>query len=140
MHIQTTPAADPPYKIWLETHGAPVVEKCGKVPARVFNPVREKLERDPAIARRIRSQWARQMIVKEWLTLNLREGRAMLVAYPGTNHEFVREIELAQHAPKSWFAGQQDVRLDDETAALMIGAQRPEEERILVDLSDVLWV
>lgn len=139
MHLQTMRGADP-YKVWLETRGAWSIEKCGTVPAKIFNGLRKKLEGEPQVAGRVRAEWVHHMMVKGWLGLRVSGHDAVVTAYPGAPHAFERCIDLRKHARPALYAeGPQDVILDDETAALVIGARFPEHARVLVNLADVLW-
>jgi hypothetical protein len=58
MHLQTLPGAEP-HKVWLETQGRWSIDKCGKVPAKVFNSLKRKLETEPLLAWRVRAEWVR---------------------------------------------------------------------------------
>lgn len=139
MHIQTTPSAEVTCKIWLEKEGRWSIEKSGDVPTRVFKVVKEALKTEPGLAWRIRAQWVRQMIVKDWLAVRLASNHAKVVAYPRTNHEFTRDMDLSKHAPATFYASPDAVRLDPETASLALGVRRPEHEWVLIDLANTLW-
>jgi hypothetical protein len=139
MHLQTTPDAKTDCKVWLEAQGQWSIEKSGDVPSRVFNALRSALETQPQLAWRVRAQWVRQMILKGWLTLSMDRNGARLISYPGMPHSFERPVDLSRQAPSSWLKSPQDAVLDPETASLTIGAGRPEHERVLVDLADLLW-
>jgi hypothetical protein len=139
MHIQTTPGAETTCKIWLEEKGVWSISKSGDVPTKVFRVVEEALQTDPGLAWRIRAQWVRQMIVKDWLAVRLAGNQAKLVAYPGTNHEFTRDVDVSKHAPVSFYASPDDISLDPETASLALGVRRPEHERVLIDVANTLW-
>jgi hypothetical protein len=139
MHLQTLPGAEP-HKIWLETQGRWSIDKCGKVPTKIFNALKRTLEAEPLLAWRVRAEWVRQMMAKHWLELRVSGHEAMVTAYPRTPHAFERAIDLREHARPALYAnGTKDVRLDEETASLMIGSSRPEHSRVLVNLADVLW-
>jgi hypothetical protein len=80
------------------------------------------------------------MMAKHWLDLRVSGHEARVMAYPRTAHVFERAINLREHArPALYASGTKDVRLDEETASLMIGSSFPEHSRVLVNLADVLW-
>lgn len=140
MHLQTMRGAPAAYKLWLEHQGSRVIEKAGEIPAKIFNAVKSALETDDMLAWRVRAEWVHQMLVKGWLRLHLEGTCAVITAYPDTPHQFQRRVQLADHARPSLFVDPpQDVRFDDETASLMIGARHPEYQRVLVDLAEILW-
>lgn len=139
MHLQTGRSIDPPYKVWLESHGRFSLEKCGEVPAKLFGALQETFASKPELGWRVRAEWVRRMILNGWLSHQLEGDIVRLVAYPGTRDRFERRIRLAQHAPAAWFARPEELRLDPEFAALIIGATRPETEWVLIDLADVPW-
>ena len=139
MHLQTLPSAAGRHKVWLEEGGRRVFEPDGKIPAKVRNALHEKLTSDEGLAWNVRARWVRMMIEKQWLKLELRSDTARLVAYPGTPHAFVREIDLRKHASPSRYATAADVKHHAETAALVLDAQRGEDEWVLINLADVLW-
>jgi hypothetical protein len=138
MHLQTLPGSPAQYKVWLEVGGQRTFAADGRVPAKVLNALRSALAQD-RLAWKVRARWVRQMIEKRWLRLDLLGDVARLVAYPGTHHEFTREIDLRKHASPVRYASPGDVRLDAETAALVLDAQRGDDEWVLVDLADELW-
>jgi hypothetical protein len=140
MHLQTLPAGAEQYKVWLEEGGGRAFVPEGRVPAKVLHALRNALDKDPLLAWKVRARWVRQMIEKDWLRLELRGHVARLVAYPGTHHEFTRDIDMRRHASPQRYAGTADVRLDAETAALEIDAQRAEDEWVLVNLAEELWI
>lgn len=138
MHLQTLRNPKASYKVWLESSGRFVVEPDGKVPAKVLEALKRRLA-EPRAAWRVRAEWVNQMIVKDWLRFQREGSIVTLTAYPGTPHAFRREIDLSKHASPRRFADPRDVLLDAETASLVIGARRPEDEWVLVNLADVLW-
>lgn len=139
MHLPTLTGTEP-YKLWLETRGRWSIEKCGKVPAKVFNALKGKLETEPLLAWRVRAEWVRQTMAKHWLELRVGEHEALVMAYPRAPHAFERAIDLREHARPSLYANAtKSVRLDDETAFLMVGLSFPEHEPVLVNIADVLW-
>lgn len=140
MHVQTLPDSPERHKVWLERQGRLAFEEDGRVPAKVRNALKKAFDENPGLAWTVRARWVRQMIEKGWLRLEVRGSVARLLAYPGTAHEFVREIDLTRHAGPGRYASAADVKLDPETAALVLDARRAEDEWVLINLADELWV
>jgi len=129
-------------KVWLEdSHGRRIFKPEGKILAKVLKAIQAKVTADH---RKIESEWVRVMIGKGWLKLKL-EGRgvrrkAILIAYPDSDHSFKRTIELSEWGPPETYATRHDVKLDIENAALILDAQRSEDRQIYLSLPKILWV
>jgi hypothetical protein len=138
MHIQTVnPDRDGDYKVWLERDGRRVFEPDEAMPAKVRKVLEQKIDAEWG---RIAHRWVKQMIQKGWLRLDVRGSSAVLTAYPGTSHSFTRQVDLARHGTPRSYATNKDVYLDPEFACLTLDGDRPEDERVLVSLPEILWL
>jgi hypothetical protein len=124
--------------IFLENReGQPTFEPVGGIPARVLASLRPVVE---ANRRRIEAAWTRTMIIEGWLDVGLAQctGAIEVVAYRGLSNLRLRLLRvnwpkvIGLRAPKP-----DDVALDRDDGALVIGAREPRPVR--VPLAAVLW-
>ena len=138
MHLQTVDKAHlNRYKVWLEERGRRVFQVEKALPPDVETQLRAEVD-----ARRteIDAAWISHMINKGWITVTVAKGVVMLRVYPGTAHEFTRQIDLHQHVPRHADAiGPADVELSQDPVAVVIWPRKPAEQQEHIDLTDVVF-
>ena len=83
------------------------------------------------------------MIDKGWLTLSYAAPIATLHAYPGTEHAFTREIDLALDAPNARILAtihRGNMALDSDTACLVLLTERDPGRQVHVRLDRQVFV
>lgn len=138
MHIQTVDKAHMNrYKIWLEERGRRVFQVDKQFPPTIETQLRAEVE-----ARRaeIDAAWISHMINKRWITLAVANGVVMLRVYPGTAHEFTRQIDLHHHVPRhAANVTTADVELSQDPVAVVVWPHKPPEQQEHIDLTDVVF-
>jgi hypothetical protein len=124
--------------IFLENReGQPAFEPVGGIPARVLASLRPLVE---ANRRRIEAAWVRTMITMGWLDVRLVQfvDGIQIVAYRGLSNQRLNLVKvnwpriIGRRLPQP-----EDVALDRDAGALVIGAKEPRPVR--VPLAEVLW-
>lgn len=138
MHVQTVDKTHlNRYKVWLEERGHRVFLAEKTLPPDVERQLRDEIK-----ARRseIDAAWISHMINKGWITLSVVSGVITLRVYPGTKHEFTRQIDLHQHVPRhAANIGPADVELSQDPVAVVVWPRKPSDQQEHIDLTDVVF-
>lgn len=126
------------YKAWLEAKGKRVFQPVGEIPAKVLKAMEKEVTRRRSS---IEAEWVHLMIKQGWLRHSVRGTTLTLIAYPNTPNRFERKVELADHMAPEFAARFQpeDVRLNDEFAAIELWPSQPESRRPFIRLWPILW-
>ncbi len=138
MHVQTVDKAHlNRYKVWLEERGRRVFQVDKSIPSDVENRLRDEVE---AHRSELDAAWISHMINKGWITFIVANRRITLRVYPGTAHEFTRQIDLDEHVPRhaATMTGT-DVELSQDPVAVVIWPRKPPAQQEHIDLTDIVF-
>lgn len=139
MHIQTVDKEHRNrYKVWLEVRGQRAFEIEKLIPSDVEQTLRAEV-----VARRaeLETAWISHMINKQWIAMQVVNGMITLRLYPGTKHEFSRQIDLAKHVPKHAAAiTATDLELSQDPVAVVVWPRKPAAQQEHIDLTDIVFV
>lgn len=138
MHVQTVDRAHlNRYKVWLEERGRRVFQIEKQLPPDVESKLRAEVDANrPALD----AAWISHMINKRWISVTVANGVVMLRVYPGTAHEFTRQIDLHQHVPRHANSIEPtDIELSQDPVAVVIWPRKPAEQQEHIDLTDIVF-
>lgn len=148
MHLQTVEedarTGSNEAKVWLETKG----RRCFKFAllGKVKSPEWEKLKAKVDAERKVlEAQWVAFMIWHDWLKTDLKGSVVTLTAYPGTHNSYTKTFDLRTrfpgaylYAPK-WDEKPPKLDFDKEHGMLAVGYQSNLDDRMHIELSDILF-
>jgi hypothetical protein len=135
------------YKVWLENRGRRAFEPEGKVPGKVLQALRAKLETE---RERIEILWTGLMVQSKWISAALHGSIVTLTAYPKVpGSRFTRTVDLKEHLPGIYDPSypvwpKEEVRAEDifirrNPLALGIWPKKNEDEQVHISLPEILW-
>jgi hypothetical protein len=148
MHLQTVDSKNlNRYKVWLEKNGRRVFEPAVDIPAKILKSLQEEVTK---LRRHVEGRWTNMMIKYGWLTWSMGGPLVTLTAYPTfPGSRFTRTLDVQDYFqgiydPNYAMARKdpikpEELRLNEELAALEVFAQEEESLRDHIFLPTVLW-
>jgi hypothetical protein len=139
MHIQTVDKAHlNRYKVWLEERGHRVFQVEKQLPSDVEARLRAAVKAQRA---ELDAAWISHLINKQWIALHIAHKMITLRIYPGTAHEFTRQIDLAEHIPRhADTLTAADIELSQDPVAVVVWPRKPAAQQEHIDLTDIVFV
>ena len=136
MHIQAMHGKHP-YKVWLERRGDRIFEPANDVPTAVLKRLKLELGSKED---RAENMWCGLMIDLGRVAFSVAAGSVTLTMYPGTHNSYQRTFSLPEKAGRSTVSlSKRDMELDSESAALIVGTDRPEDRWSYVRLAPIVF-
>ncbi len=142
MHLQVVRPRRADLKAWLEEEGKRVFKPVGEWPASYRRALSAYLA-DEGRRGALEREWIGRMMEKDWMRLAYEPPFAVVTAYPGMPHEFTRRIDVRPEivsVPVFEALHFGNMKLDSETACLVLRTDRPPARQIHVRLDRFIFV